>query len=73
MNNNLNQSSMVKDTFTIEDMRKAFQAGQQTVNANIGYNAFLGENGIYGTRINDGFVFQNNRNPETDHDIVKIL
>ena len=48
MNNNLNQSSMVKDTFTIEDMRKAFQAGQQTVNANIGYNAFLGENGIYG-------------------------
>jgi len=39
---------MVKDTFTIEDMRKAFQAGQQTVNANIGYNAFLGENGIYG-------------------------
>jgi hypothetical protein len=45
MNNNLNQSSMVKDTFTIEDMRKAFQAGQQTVNANIGYNAFLGEMG----------------------------
>ena len=29
--------------------------------------------GIYGTRTNDGFVFQNNRNPETDHDIVKIL
>lgn len=27
----------------------------------------------YGTRTNDGFVFANNRIPETDHDIVKII
>lgn len=26
----------------------------------------------YGTRTNDGFVFLNNRNPETDHDIISI-
>ena len=27
----------------------------------------------YGTRTNDGFVFQNNRIPETDNDIVEII
>lgn len=27
----------------------------------------------YGTRTNDGFVFKKKRNPETDHDIVKII
>ncbi len=27
----------------------------------------------YGTRTNDGFVFQKNRIPETDHNIVKII
>jgi len=27
----------------------------------------------YGTRTNDGFVFAKNRNPKTDHDIVKII
>lgn len=26
-----------------------------------------------GTRTNDGFVFKNNRIPETDHDVVAIL
>ena len=30
-------------------------------------------NEIYGTRTNDGFVYANNRNPEWDHDIVKII
>ena len=28
--------------------------------------------GSYGTRTNDGFVFKHNRNPEIDHDIIKI-
>ena len=27
----------------------------------------------YGTRTHDGHVFRNNRIPETDHDIVKII
>ena len=27
----------------------------------------------YGTRTNDGFVFKNNRIPETDNDIVEII
>lgn len=27
----------------------------------------------YGTRTHDGFVFKNNRQPETDHDIVRII
>ncbi len=27
----------------------------------------------YGTRTNDGFVFAKNRQPENDHDIVKII
>ena len=27
----------------------------------------------YGTRTNDGFVFQSNRIPETDNDIVEII
>lgn len=27
----------------------------------------------YGTRTNDGFVFAKNRQPKTDHDIVKII
>jgi hypothetical protein len=27
----------------------------------------------YGTRTNDGFTFLNNRKPEIDHDIVKII
>lgn len=27
----------------------------------------------YGTRTNDGFVFAQNRIPETDHDIVQII
>jgi hypothetical protein len=27
----------------------------------------------YGTRTNDGFVFAKNREPETDHDVIKIL
>ena len=27
----------------------------------------------YGTRTNDGFVFRENRIPETDHDIIKII
>lgn len=27
----------------------------------------------YGTRTNDGFVFANNRDPELDHDIAKII
>ena len=26
-----------------------------------------------GTRTHDGYVFENNRKPETDHDIVKII
>ena len=29
--------------------------------------------GSGGTRTNDGFVFRNNRIPETDHDIVEII
>ena len=29
--------------------------------------------GIYGTRTNDGFVYQKYRNPKTDHDIVKVI
>lgn len=28
---------------------------------------------VFGTRTNDGYVFKNNRKPETDHDIVKIM
>jgi len=27
----------------------------------------------YGTRTHDGFAYLKNRNPETDHDIVKVL
>lgn len=27
----------------------------------------------YGTRTNDGYVYAKNRQPEVDHDIVKIL
>ena len=27
----------------------------------------------YGTRTNEGFVFKNNRIPETDNDIVEII
>lgn len=30
-------------------------------------------NSNYGTRTNDGFVFANNRKPEVDHDIIKII
>jgi len=29
--------------------------------------------GSYGTRTNDGFVFANNRQPETDDDIVEVI
>ena len=36
------------------------------------YPKSFGE-GKYGTRTNDGFVFAENRNPKTDHDIVKII
>lgn len=32
-----------------------------------------GSTGNYGTRTHDGYVFKNNRNPYTDHDIVKII
>lgn len=34
-------------------------------------NSFGDEN--YGTRTNDGFVYANNRIPETDHNIVEII
>lgn len=34
-------------------------------------NSFGKEN--YGTRTNDGFVFKNNRVPDTDNDIVEII
>lgn len=34
-------------------------------------NSYTEDN--YGTRTHDGFVFANNRIPETDHDIVKII
>jgi hypothetical protein len=34
---------------------------------------YLDENLGMGTRTHDGFVFKNNRIPEIDHDIVKIL
>ena len=30
-------------------------------------------NGSYGARTNDGYVFLNNRKPETDEDIIKII
>lgn len=30
-------------------------------------------NGAVGSRTNDGFVYRNNRKPEIDEDIVKIL
>lgn len=28
---------------------------------------------VYGTRTNDGFVFAKNRDPNTDHDIIRII
>lgn len=30
-------------------------------------------NNTYGTRTNEGYVFEKNRKPEIDHDIVKII
>ena len=27
----------------------------------------------YGTRTNDGYVFKNNRVPETDQDVIKVI